>query len=464
MEKDYDIAIIGAGAAGMSAALSAAEVSKEMGHDVRIVVLERSEEADWGGNSRWTTSNFRMIDESHLYPTFEEDIMKDSEGKASREYVHRLAHEAIDTITWIRSRGVVLEARPGNWSISGFKMGPVGGGLEIITKLRTSTEKFGVSLLFNMTAYKLIQDDNGNLIGLLVRDRSGVSRRITTHATILAGGGFEGNCEMLTKYIGRDALALRTDVPATKFHMGECINMAFDIGAAPSGEFGNYHGDVVDSRSNTYRASIRAYVYGILVNNNGERFIDEGMDEISGSFEFMSRAIFKQPGHIAYVIFDQKTRSIESLGKDVKTSLPPYEARDLTELAEKIGISPAGLIRTVDEFNKTVEPGEFNPTKLDGKHTSGILPPKSNWAVEIDSPPYFCYPVEGTVQFTWGGVACDSHARVLAANGKPISGLYAAGETVGFYYHHFTPGTAVLMALTYGRIAGFEAVQSITEH
>jgi tricarballylate dehydrogenase len=459
--RNYDVIVVGSGAAGMAAALSAAEAAKELERNCDILVVERSEEKDWGGNSRYTTANFRMIDEEHLYPTFEEDLLKDSHGRANKEYVRRLAVEGVDTIRWVRSKGVVLESRPGNWSVSGFKMGPVGGGLEIISRLRESAEKLGVTMEFNTTAYKLSLDASGKVSGIYVRSRSGKSEILQSKVVILAGGGFEGNYEMLTKYLGRDALALKMDTPATKFHLGECINMAFDVGAAPSGEFGSYHGDVVDVRSTAYRASIRAYVHGILVNANGERFIDEGMDEISGSFEYISRGIFKQPGHIAYVIFDEKAHSIQMLGKDIKTSIPPYEAKTLEELAGIVKIDYGKLESTISEFNSSVQDGEFDPSKLDGKCTKGTSPPKSNWALKIDKPPFYCFPVQGTVQFTWGGVASDQHGRVCGADGAPIEGLYAAGETVGLYYHHFTPGTAVLSALTYGRISGIESVRWI---
>lgn len=459
--RSYDVIVVGSGAAGMAAALSAAETAKELERNYNIVVLERSEEKDWGGNSRYTTSNFRMIDEEHLYPTFEEDILKDSHGRANKEYVRGLALEAVDTIRWVRSKGVILESRPGNWSVSGFKMGPVGGGLEIISRLRESAEKLGVTMEFNTTAYKLYLDSGGKVSGLYARPRDGKTEILQSRVVILAGGGFEGNYEMLTKYLGRDALALKMDTPATRLHLGECMNMAFEIGAAPSGEFGSYHGDVVDTRSTAYRASIRAYVHGIVVNANGERFVDEGMDEISGSFEYISRAIFKQPGHIAYVIFDEKAHSIQMLGKDIKTNIPPYEAKTLEELADVIKVDYEKLEKTISEFNSAVQEGEFDPSKLDGKRTGGINPPKSNWALEVDKPPFYCYPIQGTVQFTWGGVTSDRHGRVCNADGAPIEGLYAAGETVGLYYHHFTPGTAVLSALTYGRISGIESIRWI---
>lgn len=460
---DYDLIVVGAGAAGTAAALSAAETAKEIGKECRIVILERTEESEWGGNSRFTTSNFRMVDEDHLYPTFEEDMLKDSKGRINKEYLHRLTLEAPDTIKWICSRGVVLERRPGNWSVAGFKMGPVGGGYEIISHLRESAEKLGVSMIFGATAYKLALDENGKVSGLFIRHRNGSSKKLNSKAIILAGGGFEGNYEMLTKYLGREALALKMDTPATKFHMGECMNMAFEIGAAPSGDFGNYHGDLVDARSTSYRSSIRAYVHGILVNQDAERFVDEGMDEISGSFEYMSRGIFKQPGHKAFVIFDSKARSLPEIGKDIKTNIPPIEGSVLEELAVKLSIEPSKLVRTVNEFNSAIQPGTFDPTKLDGKHTNGVGIEKSNWARAIDTPPFYCFPVVGTVQFTWGGVATDSKGRVCSVDGSPIEGLYAAGETVGTYYYHFTPGTAVITALTYGRISGFEALMWMNE-
>lgn len=460
-DEESDLLVIGTGVAGTAAALSAAEGAQELGRsDLRITILEKTSEDNWGGNSRWTTANFRMTDEDHLYPSFEEDVIRDSQGKVDREYLRRLVLESPDTIKWISSKGVGLESRPDNWTVSGFKMGPVGGGLEIITTLRKRLDEKGVKIRFETTAFKLIQDaDTGHVCGAYARDKRGRVLKMMSNVVILAGGGFEGNLEMLTKYIDRDASSFRMDVPSTALHMGECINMAFEAGAAPSGDFGSYHGDVVDARSKSYRPSIRSYVYGIVVNAEGCRFIDEGMDEMSNSFEFVARAIFKQPGHIAYLLLDNRMTEIANFGMSLRTEVPPIRADSLEELARTLKIPSAKLLETVRNFNESIQPGSFNPTKNDGKHTEGINPPKSNWAVEIDEPPFYCYPIEGTMQFTWGGLASDPRGRVLATNGAPILGLYAAGEVVGFYYHHYTPGTAVMRALTFGRIAGIEAVR-----
>ena len=457
-DEDYDVIIVGTGAAGSSAALSASETSKVYDKALHIVMLDRRGEADWGGNSRWTTANFRMLDENHLYPTFEDDIIRNTKGKANREYVHKLALEAVDTIHWIRDNGVKLEERPADWTANDFKMGPKGGGLEIITALRDKAEKSGVSVILETTAYKLVQDESGTVGGILVRDKRG-GKKLTCKAAILAGGGFEGNYEMLTKYMGPKAGDFRLDTPATKDHMGECINMAFEVGAAASGEFAGYHGDLVDPRSTAFRPIIRCFPYGILVNSSGERFIDEGMDDMSNAFEYMARATFEQPNHRSYFIFDEKARSV--VRQNVKTEFPPYKAETLKELSEITNIPYEKLAKTIQDLNKSVQPGSFDPAKRDGKHTLGLSPPKSNWAEEIDTPPFYCYPSEGTMMFTYGGIATDSIARVLDTSGAPIPGLYAAGEMTGLYYYHYTPGTSVLRSLTFGRIAGFEAVRWI---
>ncbi len=455
----FDLIVVGSGAAGTSAALSAAETCKAYDKNLRIAMLDRNGEDNWGGNSRWTTANFRMLDGDHLYPTFEEDIIRNTKGKANPEYVHKLAVEAVDTIHWIRDNGVNLEERPADWTANDFKMGPKGGGLEIITALRAAAEKSGVEVMLETTAYKLVQGETGAVCGILVSDKKGKGRKLNSKAIVLAGGGFEGNYEMLTKYMGPKAGYFRLDTPATKDHMGECINMALEIGAAPSGEFAGYHGDLVDPRSTAFRPIIRCFPYGILVNNQGERFIDEGMDDMSNAFEYMARATFDQPDHKSFFIFDETMREVVS--KNVKTEFPPLKANTLKELCEMIGLPRERLEKTVQDLNKSVQPGAFIAAKRDGKHTLGLSPPKSNWAMQIDKPPFYCYPAEGTMMFTYGGVATDPMGRVVYTNGAPIPGLYSAGEMTGLYYHHYTPGTSVLRALTFGRISGFEAARLI---
>ncbi len=465
MQKlDYDIIIVGAGAAGTSAAVSAADTAKKLGEPVRISIFEKSNEKDWGGNSRWTTAFFRMTDQDHLDPNLVQDLLGDSKGKFDRNYALTLEQNALEAIKWVRSNGVVFEERAERFVLPfGNKVNihASGGGLAIITNLRREAEASGVSILLEKTAYRLSLDDCGKVDGIWIRDREGNGRRVSSGAVILAGGGFGDNLEMLTRYLGIDAADLRPDVPGQHSHQGECISMALGAGAAPSGEYGNYHGMVVDSRSMTFAPNILAYIYGILVNSDGRRFTDEGENNAAESFEPVSKSIFAQPGHRAFLILDKKGVSIPNFPKLVFTKIAPIETNSLLELSSLINVPSQEIDKTVQEYNGAIQPGEFDPTKLDGKHTLGIRPPKSNWARRIDTPPFYCYPVEGTLQFTWGGVASDARSRVLATNGAPIPGLYVAGEMVGQNYHHYSSGTSVMRALVFGRIAGSEAVHHI---
>jgi len=456
--------VIGTGAAGMAAALSALESSRG---EIRVLILEKTGEEAWGGNTRYTTANMRLLDESKLLPSVEEDFKEFTKGKADWAHVKVILSRASETIAWLKSKGVEFESRPSNWPGYNLpRIGPVGGGLAVISTLRKHVEVMGGRVLFKTTAWKLSLDGQGRVDGVWVRDSSGRVQRIGAKAVILACGGFEGNYEMLVRYLGREAVNLRMDNPATPLHMGECINMALEVGAKTSGDFGGWHGSLHDTRSKAYRPMVHLYPFGVLVNKMGKRFVNEAFTDVSDSFEVIARSVFEQPDHVAFVILDRKVTLVPGYQKAVKTDHPPITASTLEELAEKLGVNKEGFLRTVKEFNAAVQPefnaavqpGTFNPNVLDGKGTKGVEPPKSNWALPIDEPPFMAYPVECTVQFTYGGLATDENARVLATNDSPIPGLYAAGEMVGLYYHRYVGGTSVLRALIFGRIAGANAV------
>ena len=142
------------------------------------------------------------------------------------------------------------------------------------------------------------------------------------------------------------------------------------------------------------------------------------------------------------------------------TDKPPVEAMTVPELAKLLGLDPAQLVRTVDDYNAAIGPGEFDPYKRDGKRTRGLNPEKSNWAYRLEKPPYFAYPLTSAICFTYGGIRTDLDARVVTANGVPLPGLYAAGEIVGLFYHEYPAGTSVLRSLTFGRIAGAHAAKA----
>ena len=162
---------------------------------------------------------------------------------------------------------------------------------------------------------------------------------------------------------------------------------------------------------------------------------------------------------MAFQIFDDK---VKHLLRD-EYRIPQCtmaKADTIEELAGSLDIDTEGLVDTVRQFNGAVTDGDFNPTILDGKGTLGIQPPKSNWALPIDTPPYLGYAVTCGITFTFGGLKIDHRTQVLNTEGSPIPGLYAAGELVGGLFYHNYPGGAGLMAgSVFGRIAGASAAE-----
>jgi tricarballylate dehydrogenase len=199
-----------------------------------------------------------------------------------------------------------------------------------------------------------------------------------------------------------------------------------------------------------------AYPFGIMVNTEGQRFVDEAEDIRALTYAKMGRAILAQPGGIAFEVFDAKVRRLGLLP-------PTYDkatgerAETLEGLAEKLGINVKNFLATVKAFNSACRPGEYNPNpfKPDGKGTEGIYPPKSNYAVPIDEPPFEGYAVCCGITFTFGGLKVDPKTcQVQHVSGRPVPGLYTAGEMLGGLWHwNYPSGSGMMAGATFGRIA-----------
>ena len=172
------------------------------------------------------------------------------------------------------------------------------------------------------------------------------------------------------------------------------------------------------------------------------------------------REVIKQPRRAAFQIFDQKV--VDLLREEYRIrEVTKAEDATLEGLARKLEIDVEGFVRTVRDFNAAVQPGTFNPAIKDGKGTRGLKPPKSNWAQPLDTPPYVGYAVTTGITFTFGGLHITTEGRVLNGEGRPVGGLYAAGELVGGLFYNNYPGGAGLMAgAVFGRIAGRSAAKA----
>jgi tricarballylate dehydrogenase len=237
--------------------------------------------------------------------------------------------------------------------------------------------------------------------------------------------------------------------------------MALAIGAAPCGDYGSWHASPLDPRSDRAGPSIYIYPQGILVNQSGQRFVDEGPGPTDETYEGVTREINAQPGGIAYAVLDTTLARVKHPESVVRSEVPPYQADMLAGLAEQLKIPAEALEATVAAYNKGCRPGTYNEADMDGLSTKGIAPRKSNWARPIKTPPYIAYPIVSSMVLTFGGLRVTPQAQVVNQQGDVIPGLYAAGETMGLYYRSYTGATSVLKGLVFGRIAGTDAAESL---
>lgn len=477
---EFDVVIVGCGIAGLSAAVSALQSG------VAVAIVERARIEERGGNTRYTEAYLRMKNESAVTDDFENHLAENAGGYpdpslvaettaayeawptvvkalsfADPELISVLANNAGPTISWLKSYGIKFEFLPTHF-ISQFQplLMPVGGGLAMIEALVTEAEKRGARFFYETTARSLIQDERGAVVGLRAVNQRNEPVIIRGRSVILASGGFEGNAEMMTRYIGTQAVYLRPSARGGYYNRGEGIRMALDVGAASCGDYASYHPQPIDPRSGRSEPIVLIYPYGVLVNSAGERFTDEAAGTVDLAHEGVARRIVKQANGIAYAILDEKVNDIPNRHISIRTDQPAIMASSLADLAVKLKLPATTLEATITSYNRACVKGPFRPSELDGLATHGLIPSKSNWARPIDSPPYSAYPISSSIVFTFGGLKVNGRARVLNSDGSPIPGLYAAGETMGLYYRNYTGATSVLKGAVFGRIAGTDAARN----
>jgi tricarballylate dehydrogenase len=460
------LVVVGHGAAGLAAALSAAEEAHGRGLPIEITLLEKSREDEAGGNTRWSPSYMRLATTDRLAPGFEDDMLEASGGLADRNYFRTLAAGATATIGWLQSHGVEFLTPVYYLAAGPPRIQPVGGGGAIVEKLAEAAKRAGVKVLYHTEATRLVMTADRGVAGMEVRSGDGVTTTLDADAVILASGGFQGNASMMRAHLGAGADTIKLISPGTRFDTGDGIRMATDQGAAISGDWNGMHIEPVDPRSKGSAPIVLVYPYGIVVDQDGRRFMDEGGGLVHETWEAFARDIhFARPNSIAYAILDARLFEIENFGRAIRSEVPPFQSESLEDLAGQIGVPASNLRETVDGFNAaaTGDVARFDATRCDGLAAANTLtPPKSNWARPVEKPPYLAYPLIGAVAYTFGGLATTAKAEVLDQRG-PIAGLYAAGETTGHFYGTAPNAVAVLRALVFGKIAGREAVEFVAQ-
>ena len=486
-EVRTQVIVVGAGNAALSAAVAARERGAE------VVVLEKAPRQHRGGNSALTVhTRFpydsmddltpllsgassadlrRMADRIGRYTRadYYDDIMTVTEGKSDPELAEVLVSQAVPAVRWMSSYGhtwLPTYANPVSANVVSFN----GGGYGLQEQWFRTAEKLGISVYYDTSAIGLLQDSHGRVTGVRTKTPQSYSN-FHSRAVVLACGSFESNPEMRARHLGPEWEAVK--LRGIPYNTGDGLTMGLESGALPYGSWSSCHASPQDLNRPPFDVpgpkvrgdfwSRYSYPFGIMVNLNGRRFIDEGETWRGLTYAKIGRAILAQPQGIAFQLFDRKHRQREVIrGYEKATG---FKASTLENLAQQLGISDiAAFTHTVREFNAAVQQGEFNPFQLDGKSAIGITPPRSNWALPIDTPPFEGFPVVCGMTFTFGGLRVTPEARVVHTMGYPIPGLYAAGEMVGGLWHGNYPSGAGMMAGTvFGRISGTNAAEGVLQ-
>ena len=486
-----DVIVVGAGNAAFCAALAAAE------QGVSVLMLERAPEAEAGGNSRFTAGAFRCVyngvdDLRALMPdltdeevatsdfgTYTEEKFFDDMGRVTEyrtdpDLCEILVTRSKATMRWMRDKGVRFMPI---WGRQAYKIGGMfkfwggltveawGGGPGLVDQLTKIARRNNVTIAYGARALSLIAGDEG-IKGVRVK-HDGKTVEVRAKGVVLAAGGFQANTEMRTRYLG--PLWELAKIRGTRFNTGDGIKMALDVGAMPTGNWSGAHAVGWDRNAPEFgdlavgdNFQKHSYPWGIMINANGERFVDEGADFRNYTYAKYGRIILMQPMQFAWQVFDAKI--IPMLRDEYRIKqVTKVRADTLEEMVNKLeDVNAEKALETIKTYNKAVMTEvPFDPNVKDGRATRGLTVPKSNWANTIDEPPFEAYAVTCGLTFTFGGIKIDTTARVLDTDSAPIPRLFAAGELVGgLFYFNYPGGTGLMSGSVFGKIAGTAAART----
>jgi tricarballylate dehydrogenase len=491
MMQTYDVIVVGKGNAALCAALSAQE------QGACVAMLEAAAVDESGGNSRFAGGVVRFaygtVDElRRLTDITDEEIAASDFGTNTREEylddLYRLTsyrtdpdlsellvNRSLDTLAWLRSKGVRFNLNFGRQSgLVGakrvfFGRMPIeasGGGAGLVQNLDAAAKKAGIEVFYETRVTSLLYDGE-RVSGVRARHR-GKATEFRAKSVVLACGGFEANPEWRTRYLGPGWELAK--VRGTRFNVGDGLRMALDIGAAPYGNWSGCHATGWDRYAPEFgdinvgdQFQKHSYIFGLLINAEGRRFVDEGRDFHSFTYAQYGGEVLKQPGQFAWQVFDSKVKHLLRSEYRIKF-VTKVTANTLEELATKLeGVNAEQFLKTVRQFNAAVrQDAPFDHTIKDGKGTAGIDPPKSNWAQPLDTPPFDAYATTCGITFTFGGLRIDKETgQVLDVHFHPIPGLYTAGEMVGgLFYFNYPSGTGLVSGSVFGRMAGAAAAKA----
>ena len=484
------VVVVGSGNAALSAGIAALEKGAD------VVIYEKADKKMAGGNTKYTAGAMRFAYDngeelmpllknpndarlrntdfgSYTKEHFSSDLLGFNDGRALSDEQNKLVSKSFETIKWLSTHNIKFEPIFSRQSFLKDGKHIFWGGLTL------ASENEGVGLFeqelsaFNALGGKIHYQSpmtglifvNDTVKGIKVNEKT-----IEADAVILGSGGFEANDELRKKLIGEDWGAAK--VRGTPHNTGDGLTMALNIGAKRHGLFDGCHATPMDLHMKNYggldlepseRKNYRkiCYFLGIMVNANGERFLDEGKNFRNYTYAQYGRKVLEQPGHFAWQIFDSKVFNL--LYEEYSFHDAHFvESETMEELISKLeGVNKDEVSKTIIEYNDSIDTNvNFDPTILDGKSTKGLVIKKSNWAQKLDKGPFKAFPVTGGITFTYGGLKVSEEGAVINQEDRPIKGLFACGELVGgVFFNGYPGGSGLTSGAVFGRIAGYGAAK-----
>ncbi|KAF0676852.1 FAD-dependent tricarballylate dehydrogenase TcuA [Profundibacterium mesophilum] len=451
-----DIVVIGGGNAALCAAIEAAEAG------ARVLILEAAPKPYRGGNSRHTR-NFRCMHDgplSVLVDAYEEeeyvaDLMKVTGGHTDEGLARLAIRSSQECLPWMEAHGVRFQpSLSGTLSLARTNAFFMGGGKSLVNAYYRTIGRLGVEVRYDAHVTHL--ELEGDRITRVDFDHEGGSHSLSPRAVVVASGGFQADRNWLARAWGPAAKNFL--IRGTPYNRGVVLADLLAQEVASVGDPTQCHAVAIDGRAPLYDGGIVTRLdcvpFSIVVNKDGERFYDEGEDVWPKRYAIWGRLVAAQPDQVGHVIIDAK-----SINLFMPSVFPPLKADSIEDLAEMMGLSAGKVAATVADFNAACgDTSSFSPMELDGVSTTGLTPPKTNWARPIIEPPFYGYSLRTGVTFTYLGLKVDERAQCATAGG-PIRNLWAAGETMAgsILGQGYLAGFGMTIGTVFGRIAGKEA-------
>lgn len=456
LPETADVVVVGGGNAALCAALSARR------HVPRVLVLEAAPIAMRGGNTRHTRNIRHIHDGPDGVMTgsySEEELWNDLVMVSDEDLNESMAMLAIrgsrELPRFLAEHGVHWQdPLKGTLHLSRTNRFFLGGGKAMLNALYNAAHGEGVEVRYETPVVDVLFE-NGWASGVVV-DSGGIRHEVRAGAVVVASGGYEANREWLRENWG--PAADNFVVRGSPFNQGGPLRALLDRGVSSIGNPRGAHAISVDARAPDYDGGIVTRIdsvpLSIMVNRHGKRFADEGEDLWPRRYASWGHLIAAQPGQIAYSIFDSKVERLFIPGL-----YPPYRDGTVEGLASQLDLPSVALADTITRFNEACphEP-DFDHTGLDWQSTSSLEVNKSHWALRVDTPPFFAYPLRPGITFTYLGVQVDGQALIQSKEG-PVGNLFAAGEIMSgnVLTAGYLAGFGLTIGGVFGRIAGTEA-------